>query len=138
MSPPISAPLRVVIASRAYDTSIDDLWDALTTPERLVCWFAQVEGELKLGRKFQVKGNAGGTITACAPPRSFSATWEMGGGLSWINLMLEPTKDGGVHLALEHLAPVGEHWKTYGPGAVGIGGAGSARSWHPCPLEGCA
>ncbi len=33
--------MRVVIASRAYDTSIDDLWDALTNKERLPRWFAR-------------------------------------------------------------------------------------------------
>lgn len=114
--------MRVVIASRAYDTTIEDLWDALTSKERLPRWFAQVDGELRLGGRFQVKGNAGGTITACAPPKSFSATWEFGGGVSWINLALAPTKDGGTHLTLEHVAePVGEHWDKFGPGAVGIG-----------------
>ena len=34
--------MRVVIASRAYDTSVEDLWDALTSKERLPRWFAQV------------------------------------------------------------------------------------------------
>ena len=62
----------------------EDLWDALTSKERLPRWFAQVDGDLQLGGRFQVKGNAGGTITACAPPKSFSATWEFGGGVSWI------------------------------------------------------
>jgi hypothetical protein len=41
--------IRVVIASRAYDTDIEDLWDALTNTERLPRWFAPVEGELKPG-----------------------------------------------------------------------------------------
>ncbi|HEX5008159.1 MAG TPA: SRPBCC family protein [Hyphomonadaceae bacterium] len=115
-------PMRVVIASRAYDTSIEDLWDALTSQERLPRWFAPVDGDLKLGGRFQVKGNAGGTITACAPPRSFSATWEFMGAVSWINLALAPTRSGGAHLTLEHIMPpVGDHWDKFGPGAVGIG-----------------
>jgi uncharacterized protein YndB with AHSA1/START domain len=113
--------MRVVIASRTYDTTVDDLWDALTSKERLPRWFAQVDGELKLGGRFQVKGNAGGTITACVPPKSFSATWEFGGGVSWVNLLLEPTKAGGTHLTLEHIQPVTDHWKKFGPGAVGVG-----------------
>ncbi|MFT3726048.1 MAG: SRPBCC family protein [Hyphomonadaceae bacterium] len=113
--------MRVVIASRAYDTSIDDLWDALTSKERLPRWFAKVDGDLELGGKYQVKGNAGGTVIACTPPKSFSLTWEFGGGVSWVNVALAPTKDGGTHLTLEHISPVSDHWKTYGPGAVGIG-----------------
>ncbi len=112
--------MRVVIASRAYDTTIEDLWDALTSAERLKRWFAPVEGELKLGGKYQVKGNAGGTVTACEPPTSFSLTWEFGGGVSWVNIALDSTNDG-AHLTLEHISPISEHWKTYGPGAVGIG-----------------
>jgi uncharacterized protein YndB with AHSA1/START domain len=112
---------RVVIASRAYDTSIEDLWDALTNQERLPRWFAPVDGELTLGGRFQVKNNAGGTITACVPPKSFSATWEFGGGVSWINIALAPTKDGGTHLTLEHICPPNPHWDKFGPGAVGVG-----------------
>lgn len=114
-------PVKVVIASRAYDTTVDDLWDALTNPERLPRWFAKVEGELKLGGRFQVKGNAGGAITACTPPHSFSATWEMGPAISWINVMIAPTKSGGAHLTLEHLCPPSSHWDQFGPGAVGVG-----------------
>lgn len=46
-------PVKVVIATRACDTSIDDLRDALTHPDRLKRWFAPVEGELKLGARFR-------------------------------------------------------------------------------------
>jgi uncharacterized protein YndB with AHSA1/START domain len=113
--------MRVVIASRAYDTTVDDLWDALTDPARLVRWFAQVDGELKLGGRFQVKNNAGGTIKACVPPKSFSVTWEFGGGVSWVNVALAPTQQGGAHLTLEHICPPNPHWDKFGPGAVGVG-----------------
>ena len=114
-------PVKVVVASRAYDTSPDDLWNALTDPARLKRWFAPVDGDLKLGGRFQVKGNASGTITACVPQKSFSATWEFGGTVSWINLAIEPTKAGGAHLTLEHLCPTSPHWDQFGPGAVGVG-----------------
>lgn len=113
--------VRVVVASRAYDTGTEDLWSALTDPERLVRWFAQVDGDLTLGGRFQVKNNAGGTITACAPPRAFSATWEFGPATSWINIQLSPTQDGGTLLTLEHLCPPNDHWNKFGPGAVGVG-----------------
>ena len=65
--------------TRLYDTSVDDLWDALTSKERIPRWFLPVEGDLKLGGRYQLKGNAGGTITACTPPNHFAATWEFGG-----------------------------------------------------------
>lgn len=43
-----------------YDTDVDDLWEACTTPERLARWIAEVSGDLRLG----------GTIQA-----SFTSTW---------------------------------------------------------------
>ena len=32
-----------------YDTGIDDLWSALTDPQRLARWIADVEGDLRVG-----------------------------------------------------------------------------------------
>ncbi len=43
-----------------YDTGIDDLWEACTTPERLARWIAQLTGDLRVG----------GTIHA-----TFTSTW---------------------------------------------------------------
>lgn len=113
--------MLVVVASRAYDTTVEDLWDAVTDKARLTRWFAQVDGDLKLGGRFQVKNNASGTITACVPPKSFSATWEFGGGVSWVNVLLQPTKEGGAHLTIEHIAPPNPHWDKFGAGAGGVG-----------------
>ena len=109
---------------RSYDTTVEDLWDAITTPERLARWFLPVEGELKVGGRYQLKGNAGGTITRCERPKALEVTWEMMGGMSWVNLRF--AADGKkARLTLEHIAPkdgIGEeHLKKYGPGAVGIG-----------------
>ena len=65
-----------VTLTRLYDTDVEDLWDSLTNKQRIPRWFLPVEGELQLGGKYQLKGNAGGTITACTPPSHFAATWE--------------------------------------------------------------
>ena len=114
-------PARAVIATRAYDTTVDDLWAAITSPERIPRWFLPVTGDLKLGGRYQLQGNAGGTITACEPPRRLSLTWEFGGQLTWVNVALSEAGDG-AQLELEHIAHVDEdHWAKYGPGAVGIG-----------------
>jgi uncharacterized protein YndB with AHSA1/START domain len=113
-------PAAAVVLTRTYDTSADDLWDAVTNAERLPRWFAPVDGDLKLGGKYQVKGNAGGTITTCDPPKRFTATWEFGGGVSWIDVGVAP-ENGKARLTLEHTAFIEEHWEKFGPGAVGIG-----------------
>lgn len=61
-------PARVVKASCAYDTGIEDLWDAITNAERLPRWLLPVSGDLRLGGRYQLEGNASGRITACDPP----------------------------------------------------------------------
>jgi uncharacterized protein YndB with AHSA1/START domain len=115
-------PAYVVIASRTYDTTVDDLWEALTSKERIPRWFLPVEGDLQLGGRYQLKGNAGGTITRCEPPKAFGVTWEFGGDVSWLEVQLQPTRDGSAFLQLEHIARVpDDRWKQYGPGAVGVG-----------------
>ena len=69
----LGKPALVVVAARSYDTHVDDLWNALTTPDRLARWLSSVEGDLKLGGRYQIKGNASGTITRCDPRTAVSA-----------------------------------------------------------------
>lgn len=122
----LGKPAVVAVAARTYDTSIADLWSAITTPERLVRWFGPVTGELRLGGRYEIEGNASGTITRCEPPEALDLTWEFGGGTSWVAVRLAPASSADqARLTLEHIAHregVGEdHWKRFGPGAVGIG-----------------
>lgn len=121
----LGKPALVAVAIRSYDTTVEDLWDAITTPERLARWFLPVEGDLRLGGRYQLKGNAGGTITRCERPAALDLTWEIMGGTSWVNLRLGPDGKSKARLTLEHIAHkdgIGEeHLKQFGPGAVGIG-----------------
>jgi uncharacterized protein YndB with AHSA1/START domain len=112
---------KVVTISQAYDTDVEDLWVACTTAERLARWFAPVSGELRLGGRYQIEGNASGTVERCDPPKSFSLTWEFGGGVSWVEVRLSPEPGGGSRFELDHIAHPEEHWNLYGPGAVGLG-----------------
>jgi uncharacterized protein YndB with AHSA1/START domain len=113
---------RVVTISQAYEGSLDDVWDACTNPERIARWFLPVSGDLRLGGRYQLEGNAGGTIERCDPPRSFAATWEMGEQASWIEVSLAEQPDGRIRLELAHVAHVtDEFWAQFGPGAVGVG-----------------
>jgi hypothetical protein len=84
----------VVTLSRSYPAEIADVWDACTNPERIARWFLPVSGELRVGGRYQLKGNAGGTITHCDPPHGFDATWEMGDEVSWIELRLAAEGNG--------------------------------------------
>lgn len=116
-------PSRVVVAGRTYGTDPDDLWDALTLPERIPLWFLPITGELDVGGRYQLEGNAGGTITQCAPPWAFEVIWEFGGGVSYVGVGLQGRADG-TRLTLEHNLPIeggDAHWTRFGPGAVGVG-----------------
>jgi uncharacterized protein YndB with AHSA1/START domain len=116
---------RVVTISRTYDEPIEDVWDALTNIERIPRWFLPITGELRVGGRYQLEGNAGGVVERCEPPRAFDATWEFGGGVSWIEARLAEEGDG-TRFTLTHIAQVDdETWDQFGPGAAGIGWDGA-------------
>jgi uncharacterized protein YndB with AHSA1/START domain len=115
-------PARVVVAARTYDTRREDLWDALTNRERIPRWFLPIEGDLRLGGRYQLKGNAGGTIIRCDAPSALDVTWECG-GMSWVTVRLDP-EGTRTRLTLEHIVHASDtdaHWAKFGPGAVGVG-----------------
>ena len=112
---------RAVILSQTYDATVDELWDAVTNPERIPRWFLPVSGDLEVGGRYQLEGNAGGTITECEPPHRFAATWEFGETVTWIEVRVSDAGDGRARFELEHVAHVEGHWSEFGPGAVGIG-----------------
>ncbi|WP_019136129.1 SRPBCC family protein [Cellulomonas massiliensis] len=93
----------VVSLTRTYDAQPADVWDALTTPDRLARWFAPVSGDLREGGTFQIHGNAGGEIRRCEPPASLSLTF--GGPDSIVDLRLTPEGDRTT-LVLAHEVPL--------------------------------
>src|SRR5215468_1841323 len=113
---------RSLTIRRTYAGSVDDVWDAVTNAKRIPRWFLPISGDLRPGGRYQLQGNAGGTIERCDPPRSFAATWEYGDEVSWIEVRLTPGADGRTQFELEHIAHVDdERWLQFGPGAVGVG-----------------
>ena len=117
-----AAEARTVTVRQTYDAAIDDVWDACTNAERIPRWFLPVSGDLRPGGRYQIEGNASGEVQTCDPPDGFTATWEYGGEVSWIELRLTPTADGGTRFELDHIAHVDDaRWTEFGPGAVGVG-----------------
>ena len=114
-------PARAVTLSRGYDTTVDDLWDAVTSRERIPRWFVPVSGDLELGGRYQLAGNAGGAVTACERPSRFALTWEFGGDVSWVDVRVSDDGAGRARLTLTHTARLSPHWDEYGPGAAGVG-----------------
>jgi uncharacterized protein YndB with AHSA1/START domain len=113
---------RVATISQVYDTTAEDLWEAVTSAERIPRWFMPISGELREGGTYQLEGNASGTITRCDRPHGFAATWEYNNEVSWIEVRLTPEGEGRTRFELEHVAHVSaELWDQYGPSATGLG-----------------
>ena len=81
-------PARAVTLARSYKTTVEDVWDAVSNGERIPRWFLPISGDLKLGGRYQLEGNAGGVITACERPSYFAVTWEFGGDVSWVEVRI--------------------------------------------------
>ena len=114
-------PARAVTISRSYETTIEDLWDAVTNGERIPRWSLPISGDLELGGRYQLEGNAGGVVTACERLSHFALTWEFGGDVSWVDISVSDEGAGRSRLTVTHTAHLSEHWDEFGPGAVGVG-----------------
>ena len=63
---------RAVTVARSYATPIADLWDAVTSADRIRRWFLPVSGRLERGGRYQLAGNAGGTRSPIVSVRPIS------------------------------------------------------------------
>jgi hypothetical protein len=119
----------VQVLGQEYPSPIEDVWDAVTSPERIPRWFLPIAGDLRLGGRYQLEGNAGGEVLSCAPPAdgtaSYRVTWEYGGGISWVVVRLAAAGTDATRLELEHTTRAGDippgFWEQFGPGATGVG-----------------
>lgn len=119
--------LDVQTLAQTYSSPIEDVWDAVTSAERIPRWFMPISGDLHLGGRYQLVGNAGGDILECSPPADgrahYRVTWEFGGGVTWLTIRL--FGDDATRLELEHVARSAEipaeMAQMFGPGATGVG-----------------
>jgi uncharacterized protein YndB with AHSA1/START domain len=106
-----------VLISRTYDSAIEDVWQALTDPERVKRWFMPLTGDLRPGGTFQLEANAGGDILECEAPSRLRVTF--GGPTSLVELRLTPDGDSRTVLELEHTVPI--EMAQSGAGALFVG-----------------
>lgn len=119
---------KVILLRRTYEAPIDEVWNALTTPDRISRWFLPISGDYRIGGRYQFEGNAGGEILACERPNLVRISWIFGEadpGSSVVEVRLSPSGAEATVFELEHTAIVpDEMWSEYGPGAVGVGWEG--------------
>src|SRR5690606_16190659 len=104
--------MHVQSLEQTYPAALADVWEAVTSAERIPRWFLPVSGDLRLGGRYQFEGNAGGEITACEPPSDgaaeFSATWEAMGSVSWVTVRLAEVDGERTSFELEHTSRVAD------------------------------
>ena len=98
----------IVRIEDVFDTDADDLWSAITQPERLARWYGEIEGDLTVGGLYtmylQGPGLYGvGRIETCEPPRHLRVvsaetdeSWRLGDDLPDLDGFAEVTltRDG--------------------------------------------
>jgi uncharacterized protein YndB with AHSA1/START domain len=106
-----------VLLRREYNAAIDDVWVAVTNPDRMKRWFMPVSGDLREGGDFQLEGNAGGKILRCDPPRLLRTTF--GAETSIVEVRLTADGENATTLELEHTVPI--EFAGSGAGALYVG-----------------
>ncbi|WP_066375333.1 SRPBCC domain-containing protein [Herbidospora mongoliensis] len=104
-----------VVLRRDFGSPVDDVWDALTDPERLKRWFLPVSGDLRAGGTFTTEGGAGGAILACEKP---FLQFTYGGETSVVTVRLS-AREESTTLELTHTVPVA--MAQSGAGALWVG-----------------
>jgi uncharacterized protein YndB with AHSA1/START domain len=118
---------KTVKLTRDFDAPIEDVWDALTAPERISRWFLPIELDARIGGRYQLTGQAGGEVLECQRPSRFKITWAYGENItpeqiSEVDVRLTSLGEGQTRLQMEHAAvSPPEMWDQFGPGAVGVG-----------------
>jgi uncharacterized protein YndB with AHSA1/START domain len=92
------------VLRRGYDAPIEDVWDAVTDPERIKRWLMPLSGDLREGGDFQLEGIESGRILRCEPPHRLKVTWGAEGSI--VEVRLTPHGEGSTTLELEHTVPI--------------------------------
>jgi uncharacterized protein YndB with AHSA1/START domain len=113
--------LGVVRMKSRYETDIDDLWSALTDPERLARWYGKVGGDLRVGGEFTATvfgsgWDGRGRIDVCVPPRKLEVTeWEEEGSEAGVTAELVTDGDATILIIERRAIPLDLLW-AYGCG----------------------
>jgi uncharacterized protein YndB with AHSA1/START domain len=115
--PTESGEVVSVSLRRSFNSPIEDVWDAVTNPERMRRWFLPISGDLQVGGTFQLEGNAGGDVLKCEPPRLLRVTF--GAPTSLVEIRLSSAGESETLLELEHTVPL--EMAGSGAGALYVG-----------------
>ncbi len=111
---------RGVRFARHLAAPLDEVWDALTDPERRARWLAPGTIDATAGGSVRLDFGEGGLVTgqvlACEPPTLLEFEWRFTGETeSVVRLELSPAGDGTL-LVLDHRALAEQHAAGYSAG----------------------
>lgn len=115
----------IVVMKSRYATDADDLWSAITEPDRLSRWYGKVQGELRLGGEFRLlvhgsQWEGRGRVDECDPPHRLRVTMAEEGGPEGV-VTAELVPDGAhtilvierFDVPLEHVFAYGAGWQVH-------------------------
>jgi uncharacterized protein YndB with AHSA1/START domain len=112
----------VVRLESRYDTTPEDLWEALTTPERVARWLGEVSGDLRPGGTFSAtwtsRWTGTGLVEVCEPPHRLRLRMsedEDGATEVVVEATLAPQDDGVLLVIEEHGLPL-DNLPAFGAG----------------------
>ena len=117
---PLDGQRAAVRVEDVYDTDIDDLWSAITEPERLSRWLATVDGEPQLGATVYAHFTSGWEgpvrVDICERPHRLLITSEAGTEDETETEAWLTAEGGGTRLVIEERGLPLEKVHFYGAG----------------------
>lgn len=108
--------------------SLDDIWGALTKPEKLAKWLGPVSGKLSKGGAYHIGTAATGQISVCEPKRRLALTITRGGIEQALDITFATEGKGRAKHSVIRLKITARQsdvpqqaWAASGPAALGIG-----------------
>lgn len=105
---------------RWIDAVIDDVWEAVTTPQGLESWLSPAKVDLRVGGvidlDFGETGLAGGEILQLAPGATIEFEWAFPGEPDSVLRIELAAEDGGTRITLNHRLLPGDQVIGYGAG----------------------
>jgi uncharacterized protein YndB with AHSA1/START domain len=131
----------VIRMSDHYDTDIHDLWSALTKPDRLARWIAEVKGDLQLGAEFQARFTSGwdgpGRVDVCDSPYRLLLTMNPGAPDETVIEAVLAADGEGTQLVIEErglpMGDVADHgagWQAHIEDLAAHLAGREAGDWH--------
>ena len=100
---------QTVTLVRSYPAAAEEVWNALTTPERIARWYGTIVGTppRAVGDEFEVEIGEGmvrrAVLESCAAPSGLSYTWWSGDGdPGLVTIRLDAIADDETRLTVQH------------------------------------